>query len=88
MFFPCSKCCNIFCDSHYRGFLDDGTCFDDSFKRGLPVYFVIGAGQVLHGWEMVLPILSRGETARIVLPPEVKMFIFCLQLKILFRILA
>ena len=56
---------------HYSGFLEDGTCFDDSNQRGQPVFFVLGAEQVLRGWEQVLPILSRGEKARIVLQPEV-----------------
>lgn len=56
---------------HYSGFLEDGTCFDDSFRRGQPIFFVLGAEQVLKGWEMVLPILSRGERARITLPAEV-----------------
>eukprot|EP01032_Pedospumella_encystans_P018450 gene18450-21005_t len=55
---------------HYTGYLEDGTCFDDSYQRGQPVFFVLGAEQVLRGWELVLPILSRGERARIVLQPE------------------
>lgn len=63
---------NFLCyNRHYSGFLEDGTCFDDSNQRGQPVFFVLGAEQVLRGWEMVLPILSRGEKARIVLQPEV-----------------
>mmetsp|Transcript_29543 Transcript_29543/g.49447 ORF Transcript_29543/g.49447 Transcript_29543/m.49447 type:complete len:159 (-) Transcript_29543:178-654(-) len=55
---------------HYKGYLDDGTCFDDSFARGQPIYFVLGAEQVLRGFELVLPILSRGERARITLEPD------------------
>ena len=61
----------MFSCRHYTGYLEDGTCFDDSYQRGQPVFFVLGAEQVLRGWEMVLPILSRGERARIVLQPEV-----------------
>jgi FK506-binding protein 1 len=56
---------------HYKGFLEDGTCIDDSFERGQPVYFVLGAEQVLKGFEVVLPVLSRGEKARITLTHDV-----------------
>mmetsp|Transcript_5229 Transcript_5229/g.11567 ORF Transcript_5229/g.11567 Transcript_5229/m.11567 type:complete len:151 (-) Transcript_5229:1087-1539(-) len=55
---------------HYKGFLQDGTCIDDSFERGQPVYFILGAEQVLKGFEVVLPVLSRGEKAKITLTPD------------------
>jgi hypothetical protein len=60
---------------HYQGFLEDGTCLDDSFQRGQPIFFVLGGEQVLKGWEMVIPILSRGERARITLPAEVTPYV-------------
>jgi FKBP-type peptidyl-prolyl cis-trans isomerase len=53
------------------GFLEDGTMFDNSYNRGQPVFFVLGGGQVVKGWENVLPVLSKGEKARIKLTPEV-----------------
>jgi hypothetical protein len=56
---------------HYISYLEDGTCFDNSSNRGQPLYFILGAGQVIKGIELVLPILSRGERARIVVPAEV-----------------
>eukprot|EP01036_Dinobryon_divergens_P031987 gene31988-41486_t len=55
---------------NYIGYLDDGSCFDNSYKRGQALYFILGAEQVIPAWEEVLPILSRGEKARIVVPPE------------------
>jgi peptidyl-prolyl cis-trans isomerase A (cyclophilin A) len=60
-----------FCCRHYAAYLEDGTCFDNSKNRGQPLYFIYGASQVIPGIEMVLPILSRGEKARIVIPAEV-----------------
>ena len=36
---------------HYRGFLEDGTEFDSSFKRNQPFVFQIGVRQVIPGWE-------------------------------------
>jgi hypothetical protein len=39
---------------HYKGTLaSDGSEFDASYKRGTPLSFVVGKGQVIKGW--VLP---------------------------------
>lgn len=57
---------------HYSAYLEDGTCFDNSSKRGQPLHFILGAGQVISGIEMILPLLSRGTIARLVIPPEVR----------------
>lgn len=54
------------------GFLEDGSCFDNSYNRGQPIYFIFGASQVIEGWEMILPVMSRGEKARITVPSEVR----------------
>ena len=55
---------------HYIGWLADGTMFDNSYNRGQPIFFVLGAGQVIPGWESVLPMLSKGEKAKITIPPH------------------
>jgi FKBP-type peptidyl-prolyl cis-trans isomerase len=55
---------------HYIGYLADGTMFDNSYQRGQPVYFILGGGHVILGWEKVLPMLSKGEKARITVPPH------------------
>lgn len=40
---------------HYRGYLEDGgTEFDNSYKRGSPLTFTLGHGQVIQGWDMGL----------------------------------
>lgn len=55
---------------HYIGWLADGTMFDNSYNRGQPVYFILGAGHVIPGWENVIPMLSKGEKAKITIPPH------------------
>lgn len=55
---------------HYVAYLEDGTCIDNSLQRGQPLYFILGAGQVIPALEMIFPTLSRGERAKIVVPPE------------------
>jgi FK506-binding protein 1 len=58
------------CRIHYVGQLEDGTCFDSSRVRGLPFEFRLGAGQVVAGFEEVLPAMSRGQIAVVRVPPE------------------
>lgn len=55
---------------HYIGYLADGTMFDNSYQRGQPVNFILGGGHVIQGWEQVIPMLSKGEKARITIPPH------------------
>jgi hypothetical protein len=44
---------------HYIGYLADGTMFDNSYNRGQPVYFILGGGHVIQGWEQVIPMVSK-----------------------------
>ena len=37
------------CSIHYNSTLLDGTMVDDSYKRGQPINFVLGAGHVIEG---------------------------------------
>ncbi len=53
---------------HYAGTLLDGTEFDNSFKRGEPIGFVVGIGRVIPGWEEALQLMSKGTKAKIVIP--------------------
>ena len=53
---------------HYLGRLADGTRFDSSYDRGVPLEFTLGAGQVVPGWEQGLIGMRVGGKRRITIP--------------------
>ena len=55
---------------NYSGKLMDGTEFDNSYKRGEPIKFVLGQGTVIKGWDEGLLGMQVGEKRRLVIPPE------------------
>ncbi|KAK4556058.1 hypothetical protein LTR86_006754 [Recurvomyces mirabilis] len=56
---------------NYRGTLrDTGVLFDESYKRGQPFTFNLGAGQVITGWDEGLQDMCPGEARKLTIPPE------------------
>jgi peptidylprolyl isomerase len=55
---------------HYVGKLTDGTIFDSSRQRGEPFPFLIGAGEVIEGWERGIAGMKVGELRKLSIPPE------------------
>lgn len=55
---------------HYVGTLEDGTKFDSSRDRGEPFDFVIGAGQVIQGWDMGVEGMKVGELRKLTIPSD------------------
>ena len=55
---------------HYAGKLTNGQEFDNSFKRGEPIEFPIGVGQVIKGWDEGIQLLKEGESATLLIPSE------------------
>lgn len=53
---------------HYKGMFPDGLEFDNSYKRGNPIEFPVGTGQVISGWDEGLQLLKVGDKARFVIP--------------------
>lgn len=55
---------------HYTGTLQNGQEFDSSRKRGKPLDFKLGQGQVIRGWDEGIIQLSKGERAKLVISPD------------------
>ena len=50
---------------NYEGRLEDGTVFDSSFKRGMPLMFPVGLGRVISGWDIGIMSMELGEKAEL-----------------------
>jgi FKBP-type peptidyl-prolyl cis-trans isomerase len=55
---------------HYRGTLTDGTVFDESYKRGQPFDFNLGAGEVIKGWDQGVVGMKEGGKRKLVIPGD------------------
>eukprot|EP01134_Creolimax_fragrantissima_P003211 CFRG3211T1 len=55
-------------EMHYKGTLEDGTEFDQSYKRGSPLPFKLGAGHVIKGWDQGLLDMCIGEKRKLTIP--------------------
>jgi len=53
---------------HYRGKLIDGTTFDSSYDRGMPIDFPLNG--VIAGWTEALQLMKEKGKAQVVIPPE------------------
>jgi peptidylprolyl isomerase len=53
---------------NYVGTLTDGTKFDSSIDRGTPFSFLLGAGQVIKGWDEGVVGMKVGGERKLVIP--------------------
>ena len=54
--------------AHYDGRLLDGTPFDSSYERGVPLTFRLGTGAVIKGWDEAFLTMHRGEKRTLIIP--------------------
>jgi peptidylprolyl isomerase len=55
---------------NYIGKLDDGTEFDNSYKIGEPLEFIIGDGQMIEGFDRAVSEMKLNDKIKIVLGPS------------------
>lgn len=55
---------------NYVGRLSTGEEFDSSAQHGRPIQFVLGAGQVIQGWDEGIEGMRVGEKKTLTVPPE------------------
>ena len=60
--------------AHYAGTLESGKEFDSSYKRGQPLAFQVGVGQVIKGWDVGIlggegiPPMKVGGKRKLIIP--------------------
>ena len=54
---------------HYTGWFTDGGKFDSSVDRRDPFEFVLGAGQVISGWDVGVAQMNVGDKVKLTIPP-------------------
>lgn len=55
---------------HYTGWFTTGGKFDSSVDRNEPFRFVLGAGQVISGWDIGVASMKVGDKVKLTIPPE------------------
>lgn len=53
---------------HYTGWLTTGEKFDSSVDRDEPFTFILGAGQVIAGWDQGVATMSIGDKVKLTIP--------------------
>lgn len=55
---------------HYTGWLTNGSKFDSSLDKGQPFQFVLGAREVIRGWDEGVATMRVGGRRRLMVPPQ------------------
>lgn len=55
---------------HYTGWFTTGGKFDSSVDRDEPFEFVLGADQVIRGWDQGVAQMKVGDKVKLTIPPD------------------
>ncbi|MDP1579377.1 MAG: FKBP-type peptidyl-prolyl cis-trans isomerase [Candidatus Didemnitutus sp.] len=55
---------------HYTGWLTNGQKFDSSLDRDEPFQFLLGARQVIGGWDQGVATMRIGDKVKLTIPPH------------------
>lgn len=55
---------------HYTGKLENDSIFGSSYQRNKPFRFRLGKEEVIEGWEVAVDYMHEGDSAIMVIPPE------------------
>lgn len=55
---------------NYKGSLLNGTVFDETKSDRPPFTFIVGAGQVIKGWDEGLQLMSEGDVMQLIIPSD------------------
>ena len=55
---------------HYTGLLEDGKKFDSSYDRNSPIEFIIGAKQMISGFDEGIQTMKKGGKRKLIIPPH------------------
>jgi peptidylprolyl isomerase len=56
-------------EAHYTGWLTDGTMFQSSKDRGVPLSFPLGQGKVIKGWDEGFSTMKVGGVRKLIIAP-------------------
>lgn len=55
---------------NYVGRLTNDSVFDSSYKRDQPFKFILGAGNVIKGWDEGVALMHVGDKVKLTIPPD------------------
>jgi len=55
---------------HYKGMLEDGTVFANSYETGNPLITTLGIGELIPGWDQGIPGMGIGGIRKLTIPPH------------------
>ena len=55
---------------HYTSTFEDGRLLDTTLERGFPLWFQLGVGQVIEGWDEGIPGMREGGRRILTIPPN------------------